>query len=267
METYLAEYRKKRNFQPDVWLKNKIEKCDKYFKENNLEGAVLSVSGGIDSAVTLGILTRVPSIKEIWAVNQPINSSEWSIDRSIEVCKKFGVELKIVNQSNMYDNIIYEFENTLGIKTDIFSNGQLKSYMRTPINYYLAQLLSRRSCPAVVVGTGNYDEDGYLGYFCKAGDGVVDIQLISDLHKSEVFKLGKYIGVPESILNAPPSADLWDGQTDEDELGFSYDFIEFFVGCRDIISDTDHEKYKDIFDKIKKIHERNKHKFTPVNNL
>ena len=228
---------------------------------------MLSVSGGIDSAVTLGILTKVPSIKEIWAVNQPINSSNWSVSRSIEVCKKFDVELKIINQTSMYKNIIDEFENNLGLNTDIFSNGQLKSYMRTPINYYMAQLLTRRSCPAVVVGTGNYDEDGYLGYFCKAGDGVVDIQLISDLHKSEVFKLGKYIGVPDSILKAPPSADLWDGQTDEEELGFSYDFVEFFMGCRDMLSADELSLYSEQFDKIKSIHEKNKHKFTHVVNL
>lgn len=69
-------------------------------------------------------------------------------------------------------------------------------------------------------------QDGYLFYFCKAGDGVSDVQLIADLHKSEVFRVARALGVPQSILEAPPSADLWDGQTDEDELGVSYDFVE-----------------------------------------
>ena len=59
------------------------------------------------------------------------------------------------------------------------------------------------------------DEDGYLRYFCKAGDGVVDVQLIADLHKSEVFQVAKYLEIPEEIRVAPPSADLWEGQTDE----------------------------------------------------
>eukprot|EP00957_Ditylum_brightwellii_P197159 15021551-Ditylum_brightwellii.AAC.1 len=81
------------------------------------------------------------------------------------------------------------------------------------------------------MGTGNQDEDGYLAYFCKAGDGVVDVQLISDLHKSEVYTVSKALGVPEATVVAPPSADLWDGQTDEDELGFTYDFIELFTGA------------------------------------
>ncbi|KNC85971.1 NAD+ synthetase [Sphaeroforma arctica JP610] len=64
----------------------------------------------------------------------------------------------------------------------------------------------------------------------QAGDGVVDVQLISDLHKSEVFKVGHELGVPKSTLEAAPSADLWDGQEDEEELGFTYDFIELYTG-------------------------------------
>ena len=114
-----------------------------------------------------------------------------------------------------------------------FANGQLKSYMRTPINYYTAQLLSAKGYPAIVLGTGNKDEDLYLCYFCKAGDGVVDVQLISDLHKSEVFQVGRLLGVPHHILEAPPSADLWEGQTDENELGefFIFLFIKKLTKC------------------------------------
>lgn len=93
-------------------------------------------------------------------------------------------------------------------------------------SYYTAQLLSTNGFPCIVLGTGNYDEDGYLRYFCKAGDGTVDVQLIADLHKSEVFSVARELGVAKSIQVAPPTADLWEGQTDEDEMGFSYDFVE-----------------------------------------
>merc|ERR1711982_45345 len=110
-----------------------------------------------------------------------------------------------------------------------FSTGQLKSYQRTPVGYYTAQLLTQQGFPCIVLGTGNYDEDGYLCYFCKAGDGIADVQLIADLHKSEVFTVGHHLKVPGEILNAAPSADLWDGQTDKDELGISYDFVELFT--------------------------------------
>merc|ERR1719297_373665 len=114
--------------------------------------------------------------------------------------------------------------------------------MRTPSAYYIGQLLSTKGIPTIVMGTGNKDEDGYLAYFCKAGDGVVDVQLIADLHKSQVFEVGNILGVPKSILTAAPSADLWDDQTDEDELGFPYDFIELWT----TFLDFDEAKQKEI---------------------
>lgn len=107
----------------------------------------------------------------------------------------------------------------------------MRSYLRTPVNYFVAQLLGQEGYRCIVLGTGNFDEDGYvmvmvvvvmrryLCYFCKAGDGVVDVQVIADLHKSEVFQVARHLNIVKSILNAPPSADLWEGQTDEEELG------------------------------------------------
>jgi len=104
-------------------------------------------------------------------------------------------------------------------------------------------------------------------------------QLISDLHKSEVFKLGKYLGIPESILEAKPSADLWDGQTDEGEIGVSYDFVELFAGWYldlsainrkafvESISDDARKEFEENKALCVKIHNANKHKLTGVVNL
>jgi NAD+ synthase (glutamine-hydrolysing) len=151
--------------------------------------------------------------------------------------------------------------------------------MRTPVNYYCAQLLTSQGFPAIVMGTGNMDEDGYLAYFCKAGDGVVDLQLIADLHKSEVFKVGKYLGVPDSILNAKPSADLWEDQEDEKELGFTYDFIELYTGVYLNYDEFEKEsfildlnevsraEFLDFSEKCVAVHNRNKHKINGVINL
>ena len=86
---------------------------------------------------------------------------------------------------------------------------------------------------------------GYLAYFCKAGDGVVDVQLIADLHKSEVFKCAEYLGVPMRIVNAKPSADLWEDQEDEKELGFTYDFIEFYTGSYLKLSEDEKKSFLD----------------------
>lgn len=131
----------------------------------------------------------------------------------------------------------------------------------------------------MVMGTGNHDEDGYLGYFCKAGDGVVDVQLIADLHKSEVFKVGAVLGVPQSILSSPPSADLWEGQTDEDELGVTYDFVELYTGWFLKQSKEEQASFVEKMDKetleewehlssiCEQVHRRNAHKLTGAVNL
>ena len=185
-----------------------------------------------------------------------------------------------MDQSEAFDNLTYEIKNKICCDNNerIFADGQLKSYMRTPVNYYVAQLLSAQGYPAIVLGTGNKDEDQYLAYFCKAGDGVVDVQLISDLHKSEVFAVGHFLCVPKSILDAAPTADLWEGQTDEEELGFSYDFIELLLEYHKM-SEEDKMKFEnnckennelEYFMEKKNmaetIHKRNEHKFNfPVN--
>jgi NAD+ synthase (glutamine-hydrolysing) len=148
-----------------------------------------------------------------------------------------------------------------------FSKSMFKSYQRTPVAYLLASHHG-----GVVVGTGNLDEDGYLYYYCKFGDGAVDVGLIWDIHKSEVFQLAAYLGVPESILVAPPSADLAPGQTDEAEIGATYNMVELvyifvfhydekrkalFLSC---LSAGARTQFDAEFKNIQVIHERGQHK-------
>lgn len=276
----LQIYREKKAFQPTQWIENKCKAFNNYLGEHGLSGAVVSVSGGIDSAVTLALLKTTMTIpnsnlKRITVLNQPIYSSNWALDRSVELCNTFQVDLTVIDQTDIHNLLTSKFS----MEGNEFSKGQLRSYLRTPANYYAAQLLSQSGFPAVVVGTGNKDEDGYLAYFCKYGDGAVDIQLISDLHKSEVFIIGRELGVPNSILEAPPSADLWEGHTDEEEMGVPYDFVEFLTGYYFSLTKTEKIVFKtsltsesltefEIFKKrCNGIHERNAHKLKGVINL
>jgi len=280
----LEKYRTGRNFQCKKWVDNKVKLFNEYLKTNKLSGAVLSVSGGVDSALTLALLKETmklkdSNLKKLMVVSQPIHSSNWALERAQELCKKMEVELIVVDQTSYHSMLTEQITKAVGFEPNKFVTGQLRSYMRTPVNYYMAQLLTQEGFPAVVMGTGNQDEDGYLAYFCKAGDGVVDIQLIADLHKSEVFKVAEYLNVPESILVAKPSADLWEDQEDEKELEFTYDFIELVTGYYmkldmneqvmfySSLSDKARKEFFELKDKCVAVHNRNKHKITGVVNL
>jgi NAD+ synthase (glutamine-hydrolysing) len=184
-----------------------------------------------------------------------------------------------VDQSKIHTELQELVENAVGVKGGYFASGLLRSYMRTPVGYYVAQLFSQKGTPAIIMGTGNKDEDGYLAYFCKAGDGVVDVQLISDLHKSEVFAIARELPVPLDTIDAPPSGDLWDGQTDENELGFTYDFVELFTGGYLPLNDAEKEAFRASlsdegraeFDRLAAmvvgVHRRNAHKLNGIVNL
>lgn len=279
----VEKYRIQRNFKPEVWLNEKCERLNDYMKTCGLQGCITSVSGGIDSAVVLALCTRamkIPGspIKKNIGLCQPICSSAWSLERgkeNIASCKATEV---VVDQTKLHFDLAKLVESAVGIEGKEFACGQLRSYMRTPCAYYVAQLLGQEGTPSVVMGTGNKDEDFYLGYFCKAGDGVVDVQVISDLHKSEVFLVAEALGVPAATRNASPSADLWEEQTDEEELGFPYAFVEWFTGWYlergelekiefvESLSTEARQQFREFTSACEKVHRRNKHKLNgPVN--
>eukprot|EP00823_Brevimastigomonas_motovehiculus_P004905 TRINITY_DN3358_c0_g1_i1.p1 TRINITY_DN3358_c0_g1~~TRINITY_DN3358_c0_g1_i1.p1 ORF type:complete len:377 (+),score=79.93 TRINITY_DN3358_c0_g1_i1:35-1165(+) len=283
LQAKLQQYREKRAFDAEAWTKKKCEIFNAYMKKYGLTACALNLSGGIDSAVTLGLMKYASKMKDsplkrLICVAQPIYSSDWALQRATEIAKCVDVPMISVDQTKVHDDLCTLVDKSIGVSGGQFAKGQMRSYQRTPVIYYVAQLLGQEGTPCVVMGTGNKDEDGYLGYFCKAGDGVVDIQLISDLHKSEVYAVGGFLQLPKSVLTAAPSADLWPGHTDEGELGFSYDFIELFVGQYLPLSETEKKAFLDSlsseartqFEKwgtsATKVHARNAHKFSgPIN--
>lgn len=284
LQAKLEDYRKQRAFEPKTWIAGKVKKLNDYMSAAGLKTCVTSVSGGIDSAVTLALCAEAqkqegsPIVHNV-GVCQPIQSSAWALQRGRENIKACGAKEITVDQTENHKVLAKQIDTAAGIEGGAFAQGQLRSYMRTPVGYYVAQLFSQDKNPAIVMGTGNMDEDGYLAYFCKAGDGVVDVQLISDLHKSEVFKVATALGVPSATVTAAPSADLWDGQTDEEELGFTYDFIELYTGSYLKLSAEEQTAFvaslsaegKTQFEAWTKaavgVHNRNKHKILGIANL
>jgi NAD+ synthase (glutamine-hydrolysing) len=118
--------------------------------------------------------------------------------------------------------------NTVGTKSP-FSVGQVDYWLRPVVLYGLVARLQAANIKAVVVGTINRDEGSYIGYFGKHTD-ICDVQVISDLHKSEVYQVAKHYNVPDSIINRAPEGNVHNAKTDEELIGTSYDMVELYTG-------------------------------------
>lgn len=279
----LQEIRTARNLNPEQWVSGKVEALNNYFRESGLRTAVVSISGGVDSAVVYSIMLRCMSqpdspIKKLLGIAQPIESTKHIWERALELPTR-------VNGKTEMDASIIEFDHTPMLQmymsklyevipessTNTLARGNFKSAQRTLVNYFCATQYR-----GIVMGTGNKDEDQYLRYFTKAGDGMVDCHTIWELHKSDVFHVGRFLNVPESILKAPPSADLWEDQTDEGELGFTYDAVELVTTTLEwtiqqreqflsSLSSDSLTLYETLAAKMKVVHDRNAHKAGIVN--
>tara|TARA_R110000772_G_scaffold47449_5_gene108530 strand:- start:2791 stop:3645 length:855 start_codon:yes stop_codon:yes gene_type:complete len=210
-----------------------VEWIKDYSDKNNIDTLIVGVSGGIDSSVvsTLCAMTGKKTI----IVEMPIRTNEnyISVDKSIG---RKHVEFL----TDRFDNIQAEYvdltisfktmKSTLNSYTDQIGTGNFElSLANMASRLRMLTLYSfSNTYGGLVVGTGNKVEDYGIGFFTVGGDGQVDISPIADLMKSEVYQLGKHLGVIDEILNSKPTDGLWDdGRTDEDQIGASYDELEW----------------------------------------
>ena len=239
-----------------TWLKD-------YSNNSNQKGFVIGVSGGIDSAVTstlcaeTGLSTIVVSlpIKEKIGHDLSIEHIKFLCERyknvtsiEIDLTETFETFYKSVDHSSEVDNL---------------SMANVRSRMRMISLYHVAQ-----TNKMIVVGTGNKIEDFGIGFFTKYGDGGVDISPIADLMKSEVYDLGKFFGVPQSIINAKPTDGLWtDGRCDEDQIGATYDELEWamnYLNGDKIKFSPSEERKETVLMIYRKMNSINQHKMLPI---
>ncbi len=240
----LARLRASRGFDPDEVLDAKLSRLTRWFAENDLDAAVVGVSGGVDSALTLAILRmamgrEASPLRRVVALLMPVEGrgatrQAEATERGRLVARALGVEAWEAPLTGALASAITSLERASGLRFDAWSEGQCLSVMRTPALYGAAALLRAHGHRAVVAGTTNRDEGAYLGFFGKASDGTVDLQLISDLHKSEVRELARRLGVPRQIVDATPSGDVFDGRSDEEMIGASYDEVEAVLRLREL---------------------------------
>lgn len=229
---------------------NIVQWLTDYCVSNNVKSLIIGVSGGIDSAVssTLAASTGLPT----YALGMPIHQDQEQESLS-------DAHLKWL--SNNYDNVIAQkFDLTKLFETFKFTMKDFGSHTHSLANsrsrlrmVTLYQVAG--SVGGIVVGTGNKVEDYGVGFYTKYGDGGVDIAPIADLYKTEVWELGRFLGVDPRIINASPTDGLWDdGRTDEDQIGCPYHVLEEAM-------ETGEGPGIDILNKFNK---QNQHKMLPI---
>ena len=241
-------------FDAKVEVENIVKFVKNYYKENNLGGAILGISGGKDSGVVAALMVASLGKENVIGVTMPCHSKEEDKSDAKLVSDYYGFELINFDLTNIFDSFKGELTNLGDFNSKETENSDinLKPRLRTSTLYYLAALYSNlKGKPYLVVGTSNKCEL-YVGYFTKGGDSVCDIALIADYTVDEVIKIGEYLKVPEKVLYKTPDDGL-SNQTDEDKLGVKYKDIASYI--------EGHSIDNTIKEKIEHLHNTNKHKF------
>ena len=226
------------------WIKSYAEGMP-----SKAQSLVIGISGGIDSSVssTLSAMTGLKTIVLTMPIKQIENQHDLSLKHQQWLVKNFkNVEAHTISLDKLFETFsltLNKFDNEHG-----FANSRARLRMTT-----LYQVAAANK--GIVVGTGNKVEDFGVGFYTKYGDGGVDISPIADCNKTEVWELGKELGILKEIIDAPPTDGLWDdGRTDEGQLGFSYNELE------DAMNNPD-SPHKAKYEKIRK---QNLHKMDPI---
>ena len=226
------------------WIKSYVDQMP--VKAQSL---VIGISGGIDSSVssTLSAMTGIKTIVLTMPIRQKNNQHDLSLKHQEWLIKNFkNVEAHTINLDKLFESFsstLKKFNNEHG-----YANSRARLRMTT-----LYQVAAANK--GIVVGTGNKVEDFGVGFYTKYGDGGVDISPIADCNKTEVWELGKELGILKEIIDAPPTDGLWDdGRTDEGQLGFKYKDLE------DAMKNPN-SPYRQEYEKIRK---QNLHKMEPI---
>ena len=228
-----------------------IKWIDNYCNNTSFEpkSLVVGISGGIDSSVvsTLCALTKRKTIILSMPIKQIQSQHDLSLKHGEWLKNKFeNVEFRLLEMEkifNSFKDTLNEFDNEHGL-----ANSRARLRMST-----LYQVAASNA--GIVVGTGNKVEDFGVGFYTKYGDGGVDISPIADCNKSEVWDLGRHLGITKDIIEAKPTDGLWnDGRSDEDQLGMTYMELEKAMKNK---NDSNYKKYLNI-------RKKNLHKMTPI---
>lgn len=220
--------------------------------------AVVGISGGVDSAVTLALCLKALGSQQVIPVILPCFSTEENLEDAVLLCSSLGVSdrLIFINLDNTFSIMLDAIRNCEVIDKYVrleqymeltrVTQANMKARLRMAALYAIAN-----ENDGLVVGTTNRAEY-YLGYATKYGDHGVDLEPLQEFYKHEVIELGRMLDVPQAILHKTPSADLWPGQTDEEELGVSYDDVALAM--------QGHPVDSNVANRVADLHEASEHK-------
>jgi len=241
-----------------AWLKT-------YATNARVNGFVVGVSGGIDSAVTSSLCakTGLPTL----CIEMPIHQAKSHVTRAQEHIKQLKERFENVTDTRVdLTPVFEEFKTEVSLEgaqaTVDMALANTRARLRMTTLYYHAGLLGR-----LVAGTGNKVEDFGVGFYTKYGDGGVDLSPIADLMKSEVYQLGEALKVPESIMKAAPSDGLFgDARSDEDQIGANYDELEWAMRMDDAGKTVEDftGRQQEVFKIYKRYNTANQHKMIPI---
>ncbi|MBW2652629.1 MAG: NAD(+) synthase [Deltaproteobacteria bacterium] len=225
------------------WLKNQVEQA-------GAEGVAVGLSGGLDSAVVAALAKR--SLKDkVLGLILPCHSQKEDAEDANLIASHLQLETCTVDLSSTYDYLIAILPSA-----DKNTTANIKPRLRMICLYYFAS-----SKNYLVAGTGNKSEIS-VGYFTKYGDGGTDILPLGDLFKYQVIEIAKKLSLPEAIINKPPSAGLWPGQTDEGELKITYEQLDQAI--LDITSNHAKATPPDICSRVEELIKSSEHKRVPI---
>jgi len=229
------------------WTRRTVRWIRERVGEAGARGTVLGLSGGLDSAVAAELCRRAFP-EDSLAIIMPCHSLEEDSRDARYVGDVLGVDYETIVLDDIFDTMTRILPSG-GEEEEMLARANLKPRLRMATLYYVANLRNY-----LVVGTGNRAEL-HLGYFTKYGDGAADMLPLGRLTKAQVLKVAEYLGVPDRILERSPSAGLWPGQTDEGELGFTYEQIDAHL--------LRGSANPEVAGEIRRLHEQTEHKRTP----
>jgi NAD+ synthase len=240
------------------WLKD-------YATSAKVNGFVIGISGGIDSAVTSALCAKTGL--DLLCVEMPIHQAKSQVSRAINHINWLKENFTNINTievelSPVFDNLIDVLPTVKNEEERFMSLANTRARLRMTILYYFAALHKY-----LVAGTGNKVEDFGIGFYTKYGDGGVDLSPIADLYKSEVYTIAKHLGINQEIIDAAPTDGLWgDDRTDEDQIGANYDELEWAMQMDAEGKKVDDFKHreKEVFQIFKRYNSANKHKMIPI---